>query len=81
MTERFQKSEKSRYHKLVLKECHRKYGASSNSAWAHMSEDQRFDALMAQAAQIVLVQAEETGKRLSFADAQDMIRACIEGPA
>lgn len=77
MAKRLAKSERRRYNALAKNSCKSSYGFGPTSAWAHMSDDQRNDALMAEAAKIVLMQAAETGERLTFGDAQDMLLACI----
>ena len=77
MSNRLDKRARRKYQKMVEDNCAAAYGQGPRSAWAHMSERQRSDAQLAQAASLVLMQSDSTGERLSFADAQDMLRACI----
>lgn len=46
-----------------------RYGTGTSGAWAHMSEDQRADAVLAEAAQVIMAQDESVAEGRSFADA------------
>ncbi len=67
--------EQMRYRKMVKKRVENIYGLGPASAWSHMSEQQRSDAMLAQAAHIVLIQADSVASKLTLADAQELLRA------
>lgn len=74
---RLTKEAGKRFEKIVRDSIVSRYGKGPASAWAHMSEEQRRDALLAQGALLVLAQAETTAEKLTLADAQEMLRVAI----
>lgn len=62
-----------KYRKMIQDKACAIYGKGGNSAWDHMSGQQRQDALLAQAAIVILMQANSVAESLTLADAQEII--------
>lgn len=71
------KSDRARYLRLVQGKLERQYGRGPTSIWAFLSDDMRNQLYLAEAASVVLAQDAEVAKRLTLADAQDLILACV----
>ncbi len=78
MADRLSAASRRKYRSLAVAAVHSRYGKGPQSAWAHMSQAQRDDVYLAGAALIVLAQAESTARVLTLADAQEILRACVD---
>jgi hypothetical protein len=77
------KQDKKRWLKIAQDRLVDKYGLGKGhaSAWYHMSAEQREDAWITEAARLVLAQDSSIADRLTFAQAQEMLRLVTEQAA
>lgn len=78
MSGRLTKADRTRYRRLVAGKLTRQYGRGPTSIWAFLSDEMRQQLYLAEAANLVLSQDASVAERLSLADAQELILACVE---